>query len=247
MSNILKRFVFDERFGVRVALVDGQAWFVAKDLCSVLDINDTRQAVARLDDDERCLIPVTDGIGRVQDTFAVNEAGLYTLVLGSRKPEARVFKRWVTHDVLPRIRETGTYSINQASQPTTSAEALLQMAQHLVESEQRMATVEMQLEVTKHRIDTLDHVDAIGDKQQRLNAMVRKHARLAGVSYANAWREFRATYNVAYHTNLTALRDNYCERLSISELTIPEYLAVMDRLDDALRVMDKLLNPVGVL
>lgn len=105
--NDLMQFAFN-RQSVRVIRVDGEPWFVAKDVCEVLEIANSRDAVARLDDDERSVVS-TDTPGGMQKLQAVNESGLYALVLGSRKPEAKAFKRWITHEVLPAIRTTGHY------------------------------------------------------------------------------------------------------------------------------------------
>lgn len=90
----------------------GEPWFVAKDVCDILEISNPSDALKRLDDDERSRF----NLGRQGETNIVNEAGLYVLVLGSRKPEAHEFKRWVTHEVLPQIRKTGGYI------PTTDAD-----------------------------------------------------------------------------------------------------------------------------
>ncbi|UVX67632.1 MAG: antirepressor protein KilAC domain [Namikivirus ikeda] len=84
---------------------NGDPWFVAKDVCDILGHSNVSMALDRLDDDERAKF----NLGRQGETNIVNEAGLYALVLGSRKPEAREFKRWVTHEVLPTIRKTGGY------------------------------------------------------------------------------------------------------------------------------------------
>lgn len=84
---------------------NGEPWFVAKDVCDILEISNPSDALKRLDDDERSRF----NLGRQGETNIVNEAGLYVLVLGSRKPEAHEFKRWVTHEVLPQIRRTGGY------------------------------------------------------------------------------------------------------------------------------------------
>lgn len=104
-------FVFDDPDGqvtVRVIDLDGEPWFVAADLCRVLDIVDEKQALDRLEDDERggCIVPTPGG---PQTVRAVNEPGLYSLILTSRKPAAKRFKRWVVHEVLPQIRSTGRY------------------------------------------------------------------------------------------------------------------------------------------
>lgn len=96
---------------VRTILKNGEPWFVAKDVCGVLGITDPRKSVNLLDEDERNTIPVMDSLGRQQETFIINEPGLYSLILRSRKPEAKAFKRWITHEVIPAIRKTGSYSI----------------------------------------------------------------------------------------------------------------------------------------
>ena len=108
MDNLEKIFNYGKA-KVRTLIKNSGIWFVAKDVCHVLEIKDTRQAVGRLDGDERCLITVTDSLGRKQETFVVNEFGLYNLILGSRKKEAKDFKRWVTHEVFPSIRVSGGY------------------------------------------------------------------------------------------------------------------------------------------
>lgn len=96
-----------EEFGqIRTTTVDGEPWFVAVDVCRALEHSNVSSALERLDDDERSKL----NLGRQGETNIVNEPGLYTLVLGSRKPEAKAFKRWITHEVLPSIRKTGAYA-----------------------------------------------------------------------------------------------------------------------------------------
>ena len=102
-----KLMIFEnEAFGkVRTLNLNGEPWFVAVDVCSVLDLSNPTIAVSRLDEDERAKF----NLGRQGDATIVNEPGLYTLVLGSRKPEAKAFKRWITHKVIPAIRKHGVY------------------------------------------------------------------------------------------------------------------------------------------
>ena len=102
-----KLMIFEnEAFGkMRTLNLNGEPWFVAVDVCSVLDLSNPTIAVSRLDEDERAKF----NLGRQGDATIVNEPGLYTLVLGSRKPEAKAFKRWITHEVLPNIRKHGVY------------------------------------------------------------------------------------------------------------------------------------------
>lgn len=105
----------NDRFGeIRTTVKDGEPLFVAADVCKALDISNSRDAMSRLDSDEKG-VALTDTLGGKQNLTAVTESGLYSLVLGSRKPEAREFKRWITHDVIPAIRKTGGY-VNNAAQ-----------------------------------------------------------------------------------------------------------------------------------
>ena len=111
--------VFQNRqFGeVRTIMRDGEPWFVAADVCRALEVNNSRDAVARLDGDEKTAVVLTDtssnGVIQKRAMTLVSESGLYSLVLGSRKPEARLFKRWITHEVIPSIRKHGVYAIDQ--------------------------------------------------------------------------------------------------------------------------------------
>lgn len=94
------------------ALTDenGEPWFVLKDCMSILGLSNPTETVKKFDDDEFSTAEVIDSIGRRQQTYIISEAGLYGLVLKSRKPEAKEFKRWVTHEVLPSIRKHGIYA-----------------------------------------------------------------------------------------------------------------------------------------
>ncbi len=103
-----------EDFGkLRVISQDGEPWFVAKDVCEALGV-DTSHVRRGLDDDEVATLPNWQGKGAAP--LIVSEAGLYALILKSRKPEAKSFKRWVTHEVLPSIRETGGYVFSDGTE-----------------------------------------------------------------------------------------------------------------------------------
>ena len=92
---------------------DGNTWWVAVDVCLLLGLGNSRQALSRLDDDEKMAVVINDtssnGVSQRRRVSVVNESGLYALIFSSRKPEAKEFKRWVTHEVLPSIRKTGAY------------------------------------------------------------------------------------------------------------------------------------------
>lgn len=111
---------------------DGEPMFVAKDICAALEIKNSRDALARLDDDEKGVV-LTDTPGGEQQVQAVNEAGLYVLVLGSRKPQAKAFKRWVTHEVLPAIRRDGGYMAARDETPEETMARALVIAQTTID------------------------------------------------------------------------------------------------------------------
>ena len=104
-------------------MLEGEPWFVAADVCRALGLGNSTVAVARLDEDERSKF----NLGRQGEATIINEPGLYALVLSSRKPEAKAFKRWITHEVIPEIRKTGGYIAGQETMgsiiPTSSLRA----------------------------------------------------------------------------------------------------------------------------
>jgi prophage antirepressor-like protein len=101
------QFTFRDH-AVRTVTVNGDPWFVAADACEVLALNNSRQALARLDEDEKGLTTI-DGSQGPREMAVVTESGLYRLIFSSRKPKARAFRRWVMQEVLPTIRKTGRY------------------------------------------------------------------------------------------------------------------------------------------
>lgn len=126
---------------IRSAVVDGTPLFVAKDICDALGISKYRDALTRLDEDERASISV-DTLGGKQSMIAVNESGLYTLVFQSRKPEARAFRKWVTGEVLPNIRKHGVYMTPEVAMSAKNLKRLRkqmleQMRKYLIEDDLR--------------------------------------------------------------------------------------------------------------
>lgn len=110
--NELQVFTNSEYGEIRVMQKDNEAWFVAADVCKALEIGNPSQAVSRLDEDEKTTLISNEG----RQMNIISESGLYSLVLSSRKKEAKTFKRWVTHEVLPSIRKTGGYNSQQSDE-----------------------------------------------------------------------------------------------------------------------------------
>lgn len=98
---------------VRTVIKDGSPWFVLKDVVQVLGLSNSRMVKERLGDDVSSTYTIPDSLGRPQETTIINEDGLYDVILESRKPEARAFRKWITGDVIPTIRKTGGYVANE--------------------------------------------------------------------------------------------------------------------------------------
>ena len=148
----------NDRFGqVRIVPVEGELMFVAKDVCDCLEITKHRDAISRLDSDERGSVKL-DTPGGKQDVAAINEYGLYNLVLSSRKPEAKEFKRWITHDVIPSIRKTGSYSL---AVPKSLPEALRAYANEVESHNATKAIVAQQEQQIAEFKPVKDYVDKI--------------------------------------------------------------------------------------
>lgn len=151
---------------VRVVVQEGEPWFVASDVCAALDYVNPRKAVAdHLDDDERSAVTVSDtrskgGSVQRRSVLAINESGLYALVLRSRKPEARKFAKWVTSEVLPQIRKTGAYlpkefAVNPGDLLTKEQQAALRQlvkttADRLPKAKQGLASIKMWSKLKAH-------------------------------------------------------------------------------------------------
>lgn len=163
MGSELKPFHYSGR-EVRTIVLNGDPWFIAADVCAVLGVDDVRRAVERLDPDDRSQTPVVDAAGRRNpNTWVVNESGLYDLIIRSDKPEARMFRRWITAEVLPAIRATGTYSVAR------SQFDVLRDAINQIEAAQQ----------TAERAET-----AATETSARLDAIEGRHDWFAALGYA---------------------------------------------------------------
>lgn len=149
----------NKKFGsIRTIMIDDEPWFVGKDVAAALGYSNTRDALAKhVDDEDKNTVAIRDGKGNPNQTI-INESGVYSLVFGSKLPEAKEFKHWVTHDVLPSIRKTGAYSvpptgadevqalslISQAISKTV--EIIVDMKKDITEVKERQQTVETKLD-----------------------------------------------------------------------------------------------------
>lgn len=132
---------------VRIVEKGGEPWFVAKDVCDILALGNPRSSIALLDEDERGVHSMDTPSGK-QEMGIISEAGLYSLILRSRKPEAKAFKRWVTHEVLPSIRKTGAYlSPGMSNEQVKALVATLEEEMYRrIQAENRLAKLEAHAE-----------------------------------------------------------------------------------------------------
>jgi prophage antirepressor-like protein len=145
LSNVLASvFSYNDNHTVRTLMIDNEPWFVAKDVCDILEISKYRDALSRLDDDERGSVLV-DTPGGKQEMGAVNESGLYSIIMKSRKPEAKVFKKWITHEVIPSIRKSGKYDVVNTIQDSYMIQNPVERAKAWIVEQEKLQLAELQV------------------------------------------------------------------------------------------------------
>lgn len=148
----------NKEFGkVRAVVKDGEPWFIASDVCESLGLSNPTVSVNRLDADERSKF----NLGRQGEVNTVNEYGLYNLVLGSRKPEAKAFKRWITHEVIPMIRKHGGYlTPDKVEEILTNPDSIIRLATQLKEERAKREAAEKVIEEQRPKALFADAVSA---------------------------------------------------------------------------------------
>jgi len=152
--NALQAFSYEGQ-DVRTIQINGAPWWVLRDVCNVLGISNSRDVVARLDDDEKGVDTIVT-LGGKQEMTVINESGLYSVILLSRKPEAKKFKRWITHEVLPSIRRVGVYATPEAARKLLEdPDFLIQALQEVKAVRARNSTLTEIVNVQKQQIAEL--------------------------------------------------------------------------------------------
>ena len=243
--NEITVFNNDEFGSIRTVTIENEPWFVGKDVAEVLGYQNGSRDINRHVDDEDKLCTKIEYAGQKREVTIINESGLYSLIMSSKLPTAKKFKRWVTSEVLPSIRKTGSYG-----KPMSQLEIAQYSINLLIEQERKMKALEAQQGEQVKRLDIIDsrlevlngvHIEETG--RDRLNAMVRAYVVKKGIGYAEGWKDFKKMYNRAFRTCLGALLTNYTKKNNLrSKPTIPRFLEKTNRLDDGLRVAEKMLN-----
>lgn len=211
----IKEFGFGE-FPVRVLDVSGDPWFVAKDVCEVLGITNTSDALTRLNGADVGSTEIRSGVQN-RRVKTVNESGLYDLVLDSRKPEARAFRRWVTAEVLPTIRKTGGAYIQPDSQadidladPIESLNKLIEIATIARDERQKLVELEAAAAINAPKVAAYE---ALMDSEG--NYSIGNVAQILGTGQNRLFRELRdmgiliATAGPRYNTPYQAYAHHF--------------------------------------
>jgi prophage antirepressor-like protein len=166
---------------VRSVMIDTQPWWVARDVADVLELGNMRSSLALLDEDEKGVHSM-DTPGGVQQIAIVNEPGLYSLILRSRKPQAKAFKRWITHEVIPSIRQTGSYSVAPPAPrlpDLTTPQGVLALAQEFTRTAEQLVEADRKLKELEPKALAHDTLMAAQDG----DVLVRQAAKILG------WKE----------------------------------------------------------
>lgn len=166
--NDMQTFTYNSN-EVRTVEMNGEPWFVLKDVCEVLGISHITDTAKRMDEDEVGQTEVTDSMGRKQSTYVINESGLYNVILRSDKPEAKPFRKWVTSEVLPSIRKHGAYMTPETLQAAIlNPDTLIQLCQQIKAEQDKNAALtaaNSQLTVDKQIMQPkADYFDELVDR-----------------------------------------------------------------------------------
>lgn len=207
MNELQKVFNYQEK-AVRVVTKDGEPWFVAKDVCDILEIANSRDAIVRLDDDEKG-VGIADTNGGKRNVTIIAESGVYALAFTSRKEEAENFRRWLRKEVLPSIRKHGIYATNELlDDPDLMVEAIERLRNEknrnkLLQNENKLLEIENRL---------LSQENVSWANRKFIDALVKKYAEIKGPdksSIQKAWTDFKKELLYKHSININ-LRINSC-------------------------------------
>lgn len=214
MNNSLR--VFDnEEFGtIRTVMIDGEPWFVGKDVAEALGYTNPRDALSKhVDDEDKKTVAIRDGIRGNPNVTVINESGVYSLILSSKLPNAKKFKRWVTAEILPSVRRTGSYS----AKPMTLAEQALAQAQILVDHEKQLAELSESVDKLERFNDGIVAVlapTAVSDGwQEQMNRKVRQYCLDYDLDYRVAFNQLYMTVESSTRSDLTRRVENRRRRI----------------------------------
>lgn len=222
MSDSLRVFNNEEFGTIRTVMIDSEPWFVAADVCKALDIGNPSDAIRRLDADEVTLVSI-EGASNGKPVNAVNEPGLYGMILGSRKPEAKAFKRWIKHDILPTLRKTGTYT----ARTMTPNEIIAAIAADNVEKERRLKSLE---DGFHEAMEVLAEPPEAEEWRKKIYQKVSRHCTRHDLDYTETWEKLYGQLEIRAGCNLATLQTRRRNRARIAGATASAVNAI-NRLD----------------
>ena len=203
-STAIRTFTNDNLGNIRILIDNDEIWFVAIDVCKCLEINNSRQAILKLDTDEKKSLYIENsGAGNPNKTI-VNEAGLYNLILSSRKPEAKEFKRWITHEVIPSIRKYGAYMTPETIEKVLyNPEFIINLASQLKAEQEKNEVLTKENKALLTENDVLSGEIQTYDSRKILNALIRALTfRNYNGDYFYAWNSFYKQLKYKYGYDL---------------------------------------------
>ena len=163
MQEIEKVFNYEDK-EIRTKIINEEIWFVGKDVAEILGYSNTQKAILNHIDEYDKGVTKWDTLGGKQDLIVINESGLYSLVLSSKLPTAKPFKRWITSEVLPTIRKHGAYMTNYTLEKAlTSPEFLIQLATNLKIEKEKNKKLKDKIESNKHRVSFAETIEKSSD------------------------------------------------------------------------------------
>lgn len=245
----VKQFVNDEFGEIRCIMIDGEPWLVGKDVATALCYKNPRKAIAdHVDAEDKNTVTIRYGTSGNPNMTIINEYGLYSLVLSSKLPDAKKFKRWVISEVLPSIRKTGAYIPNQESESDVDAlvKGILAAQRILEEKEQQIHALTESNEQLSQENDAMHVENKTWDRIAIVNALVRNYAgyRYSGkYKYPNGWNDFHRDMNYKYHISLKKRKALDEKGKGRSELS---YLRGKEEEEKAVKVAESLCKQMGL-
>lgn len=201
-------FNYENIGNIRTLDIDGVVWFVGKDVAKLLGYERPTKAVQdHVDKEDINGVPIRDSIGRMQQTPIINESGLYSLILSSKLPDAKKFKRWVTSEVLPAVRKHGAYlTPDKIEEVLLNPDTIIKIATALKEERQKNKELTMVNQVLTNKANTLDNRTVIV-------ALIRAYAgNRCNNNFVKAWNVFYKRLNYSLHINLRSRKNSVCNK-----------------------------------
>ena len=241
---VFKNLVHPEFGELRTIEIDGEPWFVGKDVAAALGYNEPHKAIQRhVDKDDGMKRPITDSTGRRQETWLINESGLYSLILSSKLPSAKEFKHWVTSEVLPSIRKNGAYIRNQENMTPAEivARGLIAAQKIIEERDKEIAHLNNRCgRLTQTIAEKQDVINAISrnvpapTKRMMLNRVMRRRSPELAQS---RWSYLYARFDEIYHKNVKIRMKNYNAEPGHRKCS-----SILDFIDTVLNMLDELYD-----